>query len=110
MDNNTEFDKLFNRLKNTKEGAAIDFVKPSVFATLDKWRVFALGSDIKTDTGWVRCHRFLHFTRSPKYECLANMVAESAIEAVTLEGDKAVIEFKRGNTKYKVQLDLSELK
>lgn len=106
---NTEFDKLFNRLKNTKQGAAIDFVKPSVFATLDKWRVFALGSDIKTDTGWVRCQRFLHFHRNPQYDCLANMVAESAIEAVTLQGDKAIIEFKRGNTKYKVQLDLSKL-
>lgn len=107
---NTEFDKLFIRLKNAKNGAAIDFVKPSVFATLDKWRVFALGSDIKTDTGWIRCHRFLHFTRSPQYDCLANMVSESAIEAVTFQGDKAIIEFKRGNTQYKVQLDLSELK
>ena len=110
MDNNTEFDKLFNRLKNIKHGAAIDFVKPSVFATLDQWRVLALGSDIKTDTGWVRCNRFLHFTRSPKYDCFANMVSESAIEAVALNGDKALIEFKRGNTQYKVQLDLSELK
>lgn len=110
MDNNTEFDKIFNRLKNAKHGVAIDFVKPSVFATLDKWRVFALGSDIETDTGWVRCQRFLHFVRSPKYDCLANKVSESAIEAATLDGDKAIIEFKRGNTKYKVQLDLSEHK
>lgn len=111
MDNNIEFDKIFNRLKNTKNGAAVDFVKPAVFAMdKNKWRVYAFGSDIETNTGWVRCHRFLCFANNPKQSCYSNMVPESAINVITIKGDKATIEFKRDNTEYKVQLDLSEHK
>lgn len=105
-----EFDKIFERLKKAKHGVVIDFVKPAVFATLDKWRVYAFGSNIKTDDGWVRCHRFLRFVSNPTQYYCDNMIPETAIEFAKLQGDKATIKFKRGNTEYKVQMDLSELK
>lgn len=108
--NEIEFDKIFERLKKAKHGAGVDFVKPAVFATLDKWRAYAFGNNIKTDDGWVRCRRFLCFMSNPKQYYYDNMVPETAIEFAKLQGDKATIKFKRGNTEYKVQLDLSEHK
>lgn len=106
-----EFDKIFERLKKAKHGVVVDFVKPAVFAMdEDKWRVYAFGSVIKTDDGWVCCHRFLRFMNNPNHYYCDNMIPETAIEFAKLQGDKATIKFKRGNTEYKVQMDLSEHK
>lgn len=106
-----EFDRIFERLKKAKHGALINFIKPAVFAMgKDKWRIYAFGCDINTDTGVVRCCRWMRFTNNPKHRCYDYMIPETAIKSADLNGDKAIIAFKRDSTEYKVQIDFSEQK